>query len=137
MSEQLDVCQAIKAAPLVDALRAHRVRQLEEKLRAGPAWADRWNLVFTTESGAPLFGQEVTKKFQTILAKAGLRCQRFHDLRHAAATFMLSQGVPLRVAMEVLGHSQIAVTANTDSHVMPELRRDAAERVGELLWAKS
>lgn len=58
-------------------------------------------------------------------------------MRHAAATFMLSEGVPLKVAQTVLGHSQIAVTANTYSHVMPELQRDAAERVGDLLWARS
>ena len=52
---------------------------------------------------------------------------------------MLSQGVPLKVTQTVLGHSQIAVTANTYSHVMPELQRDAAERrraaVGGILTA--
>ncbi|MEX2237380.1 MAG: tyrosine-type recombinase/integrase [Dehalococcoidia bacterium] len=56
------------------------------------------------------------------------------NLRHAAATYMLTQGVPLRVAMEVLGHSQIHVTANTYWHVIPELKKDAAERVGGLLF---
>jgi hypothetical protein len=49
-------------------------------------------------------------------------------------------GVPLQVAMEVLGHSDISVTANADSHVvashvMAEASRDATERVGSLLWA--
>ena len=49
---------------------------------------------------------------------------------------MLAQGVALRVAMEILGHSDIAVTANTYSHVMPDLQRDAMEKVGALLWGE-
>jgi integrase len=50
---------------------------------------------------------------------------------------VLIQGVPLRVAMEVLGHSQIHVTANTYQHVIPELKREAAEQVGGLLWPEA
>ena len=48
-----------------------------------------------------------------------------HDLRHTAASLLLSQGVAGRVVMEILGHSQIALTMNTYSHVAPELSRDA------------
>ncbi len=123
--------------PLVKLLRTHRAHQLEERLRLGPAWADRWGLAFTNVIGEPLDATQVTRRYQAILAGAGLPRQRFHDLRHATATFMLAQGVPLRVAQEVLGHSQIAVTANTYSHVLPELQRDAAERVKAVLWADS
>jgi integrase len=47
---------------------------------------------------------------------------------------MLAQGVPLRVVMEVLGHSSIGVTANTYSHVMPSLVQDAAEKVAGVLF---
>ena len=50
---------------------------------------------------------------------------------------MLAQGVPLRVAMDVLGHSEIGVTANTYSHVSPEIQREATDRVSELLWGRS
>jgi integrase len=125
-------------AGLTGVLRAHRARQLEERLRAGPEWeGDAWRLVFATERGEPLSPCQLTRRFQAALRAAGLPRQRFHDMRHAAASFMLSQGVPLRVAMEVLGHSQIAVTANTYSHVMPEIQRDAMERVGILLGASS
>ena len=45
----------------------------------------------------------------------------------------LKLGVPLRTVMEQLGHSQISLTANTYSHVAPELKRDAANRLGKLL----
>lgn len=65
---------------------------------------------------------------------AGVRDARLHDARHTAATLLLQQGVPARVAMQVLGHSQINLTLGTYSHVVPELAQDAADRIGEALW---
>lgn len=50
---------------------------------------------------------------------------------------MLAQNVPLKVVQEVLGHSTIAITADTYSHLAPSATRDATERVGELLWARA
>ncbi len=76
----------------------------------------------------------MTRTFQRKLADLGLPAQRFHDLRHAAATFLIAQGVPLRVVMEILGHSTIATTADTYGHVMPELQRDATERTAAVLF---
>jgi integrase len=120
---------------VIAALRAHRTRQREERLKAGPYWeGESWGLVFTDELGRPFSEFALRRQFYAHVKAAGLPRQRFHDLRHAAATFVLTQGVPLRVAMEVLGHSQIHVTANTYSHVMPELKREAADRVGDLLF---
>ncbi|MGK2966500.1 MAG: tyrosine-type recombinase/integrase [Tepidiformaceae bacterium] len=125
-------------APLIDALRAQGTRQKAERVRAGSAWEGaRWGLVFCNELGAPLSGSSVTHAFQAQLEAAGLPRQRFHDLRHAAASFMLAQGVPMRTAMEVLGHSEIATTMNLYSHVAPEMQRDATERTARLLWGAS
>ncbi len=119
-------------------LRTHRTRQVEERLRAGSLWeGEHWGLVFTTEAGKPLSGAVVTHRFQSILRRSGLPRQRFHDLRHAAASFMLAQGVPMRVVMDVLGHSEIAVTANLYRHVMPELQREATNKTANLLWGAS
>jgi integrase len=59
---------------------------------------------------------------------------RLHDLRHTAASLLLAQGVPPRVVMEILGHSQIALTMNTYSHVAPEVSREAADRMARMLW---
>ena len=75
----------------------------------------------------------MTRRFQRLLKSAGLRHQRFHDLRHACASLLLAQGVAPRVVMEVLGHSQISLTMNTYSHVMPELRREASDRMDAVL----
>jgi len=64
----------------------------------------------------------------------GLPPVRLHDLRHTAASLLLAQNVPARVVMEILGHSQIALTMNTYSHVAPEVSREAAERMARALW---
>ncbi len=117
----------------VEALRRHRAMQAEERLRVGAAWQGQWGLVFCTALGEPLSGFAVTRHFQAALARAGLPRQRFHDTRHDAASFMLALGVPLRVVMEVLGHSQIHVTANTYAHIALDIQRDALSGVGALL----
>ena len=125
--------------PLTEALKRHRQQQLRERLVAGPLWqGDEWDdLVFGTELGAPRSGFALPRQFQRHLQSAGLPRQRFHDLRHASATYMLSEGISLRVVMEVLGHSTINVTANIYGHVMPEATRDAADKVGALLLGAS
>jgi integrase len=123
--------------PLVDVLRRHRVRQNEERLRAGPHWPGQWDLVFCRVDGQPLAGTEVTRQFQRRLAQLGLPRQRWHDQRHAAASFLLSQGVPLRTIMSILGHSTIAVTSDLYAHVAVEMQRDATDRVGSLLWGQA
>ena len=75
------------------------------------------SVVRTIRVGTPLSPRNDYRDFRRIVEKAGLRQVRLHDLRHTAATLMLAQGVPARVIMEVLGHSQIGVTLNTYSHV--------------------
>jgi len=130
----------IVAAPriVIDALRVHRTRQLQERLLAGSRWAaDPRELVFTTTVGTPMDGVAVTKRFQAVLRRAGLPHQRFHDLRHACASLLLAQGVHPRVVMETLGHSQIALTLNTYSHVIPALGREAADRMDDVLASPS
>ena len=67
--------------------------------------------------------------------RAGLPDMRWHDLRHTCASLLLAQGVPARTVMEVLGHSQIGLTMNTYAHVMPEMKRDAADRMERLRLA--
>ena len=60
--------------------------------------------------GTPIDGPACTHRFQRALAEAGLPKLRFHDLRHTCATLLLARGVHPRLVMEILGHSQIAVT---------------------------
>ena len=123
---------------VADALRAHHTRQRQDRLFAGTRWVDDpRGFVFTTTVGTPMDGIAVTRRFQAVLAAAGLPHQRFHDLRHACASLLLAQGVSPRVVMEMLGHSQISLTLNTYSHVIPELGRAAADQMDGVLGGGS
>lgn len=133
-----------RTLPLPDlvlrSLRAHRNRQLHERMMAGSRWqGEEWlgpgspELVFTTSLGTPLYGSNVTHRLQAILERAGLPRTRFHDLRHAYASFQMSRGVHPRVVMELLGHSQIALTMDLYSHVMPSLLRESADQIEHVL----
>ena len=116
----------------ITALKAHRVRQLEVRLVAGGRWQER-GLVFASSVGTALEPRNVTRQFKALLATANLPSIRLHDLRHSCATLLLAQGVNARTIMETLGHSQISLTLNTYSHVLPALQREAAERIDALL----
>ncbi|MEX0781286.1 MAG: site-specific integrase [Dehalococcoidia bacterium] len=113
-------------------LRELRTRQKAMRLKAGPEWQDT-DLVFTSEIGAPLVGSTVTHQFQRLLVDSGLPRQRFHDLRHASASFLLAQGVGIKAVSERLGHSQITLTLSTYAHIADEIQKDAASRMDALL----
>jgi integrase len=128
--------QVTLPASTLTLLHEHRARQLAQRLAAGPAWQDV-GLVFPNELGAPLVGTSVTNGFQRALARAGLPKIRFHDLRHGTASLLLVEGVNPRVVMERLGHSTIALTLGTYSHVIPALDREAAARLDRALSGRS
>ncbi|HEY8600582.1 MAG TPA: site-specific integrase, partial [Thermomicrobiales bacterium] len=111
---------------LLARLRDHRDRQADERLCAGARWRE-WDLVFPSTIGTPMDARNVLRRFQALVTKAGLPHQRFHDLRHCCASLLLAQGVPPRVVMEILGHSDIRLTMNTYAHVMPVLQQEAAD----------
>lgn len=117
---------------IVERLHEHEKRQAAERLWSGSKWNDT-GLVFANRNGDPTQARRVIEQFHEALRDAGLRRIRFHDLRHSCATLLLVQGVSPRVVMEVLGHSEIALTMNAYSHVVPELQRDAAQRMQAIL----
>ena len=72
-------------------------------------------------------------KVRCSVKKVGLPRIRFHDLRHTAATLMLSLGVHPKIVQERLGHANIAMTLDTYSHVLPTMQREAADKMDRLL----
>jgi integrase len=92
----------------------------------GSRWQEG-DFVFSSTVGTPMVAGDVTARFHRLLHAAELPRMRFHDLRHGAASLLLSQDVHPRVVMQMLGHSTIALTMNTYSHVIPQLERDAAD----------
>jgi integrase len=116
----------------IAALREHRVRQLEERLAAGDTWNDL-GFVFSTATGTPLDERNVRRWFKQVQEENGLRRIRFHDLRHTCASLLVAQHVHPRVVMEILGHSQISITMDLYSSVMPPLEQEAAALMDEIL----
>ncbi|MDP2932071.1 MAG: site-specific integrase, partial [Chloroflexota bacterium] len=99
-------------------LREHRANQeLEKKLLGHMLMTD--DLVFCYPDGTPLPPNSVTKAFHKLAKSLGMSRMRLHDLRHTHATIMLSQGVHPKVVSERLGHSSVAITLDTYSHVLP------------------
>jgi integrase len=123
------------------SLKAHRTRQLEERLKAGEEWQEH-RLVFTTPIGTPIDPRNLTRQFRSLLKTnlepdgRQLPAIRFHDLRHAAASLLLAQGVAPRTIMETPGHLQISLTMDTYSHLMPTLKAEAAEKMDAILSAQ-
>lgn len=117
----------------VRALRSHRTRQLQEKLAIGHDYQDE-SLVFADSNGGYIHPDGFGKTFLRLQQQAGVPRIRFHDLRHTHATLALQAGIHPRVVSERLGHSTVAMTLDTYSHVLPGLQEEAAERVAELLF---
>lgn len=115
------------------ALEEHRSRQAFAQRWAGSKWSNPVGVVFTNLTGGPLDATNVTHRLQAILAAAGLPRQRFHDLRHGAASLLIASGTPMRQVMELLGHSDIRLTMNTYAHVAPAVARDTADRMDAAL----
>lgn len=117
---QVDIPEVATAA-----LKEHRKRMLAEGHTA--TW------VFCTRNGTPYRKSNlVQKSFRPILTRAELPQIRFHDLRHTAATLLLKEGVHPKIVQERLGHSQISLTLDTYSHVLPSMQKEAADKLDRL-----
>lgn len=116
-----------------EALWRHQARQHAEREAAGPLWSAN-DLVFCNEVGKPLNGTVVLRGyFYPLLERAGLPRVRLHDLRHTAATLLLSQGVSPKVVASVLGHATTAVTLDVYSHVTPDMQRGAMDAMQRII----
>lgn len=116
----------------VAALKAHRRAQLEERVKAGPAWQGL-DLVFCAEDGAILHPQTLSGLFERAAAAAKLPPIGIHGLRHSHASLGLAAGVPLVIMSERLGHSSTAITGDVYSHSLPAQHQAAADTIAGLL----
>jgi integrase len=113
------------------ALRDHRDRQQF----AGLASPD--SLIVCTGTGTPVNPSNVSRSFDRLVKLAGVPRIRVHDLRHTAATLLLSAGVPAKVVSERLGHATVAITMDLYTHVLPDMQGDAADAMSRIVNLKS
>lgn len=101
------------APAAIGALRAHRARQLEARLRAGPVWQES-AYVFATEIGTPISASNLLRRsFYPLCARAGIPTRpglRFHDLRHACGSLLIAEGVRPKLVQAILRHSKLSTT---------------------------
>jgi integrase len=116
---------------VVDALTKHRAQSVREGF-AKVSW------VFYNSIGGPLRRTHFhVNHFKPLLTEADLPAIRFHDLRHTSATLLLAAGVHPKVVQERLGHSQIGITLDTYSHVVPTMQLEAAIKLDVIMRLSS
>lgn len=142
-------CRTIK---LLDStltlLIKHRQHQEAEKAAAGSTWCpveDGEDLVFTTKTGGPVRGINVTEtlnnyvakinKAESELAKKELRepvlFERItpHTLRHTFATRAFESGIPPKVVQQILGHSSLEMTMDLYTHVTEDVQSKEIQKL--------
>ncbi|MCP4383140.1 MAG: site-specific integrase [Hyphomicrobiales bacterium] len=122
----------------VASLRSHRARQAQDRLLVGDAWDDSNDLVFTNPDGTPVHPDRWTRQFKRHVKDLGLPELRGpHSLRHTWATLALEAGVHPKIVSERLGHSTIAITLDTYSHVVEGMDADAANTVADQIFKQA
>lgn len=114
-------------------LKEHRKRWAERKV-AAETWADH-DLIVCTSKGTPMNPNNVTRSFDLIVKRVGLRRITPHGLRHTHATMLLKGGVSAKVVSERLGHASISITLDTYSHVLPDMQDAAADAMSAIMAA--
>jgi integrase len=117
---------------VVSSLAAHRERQLLEREVAGDDWVETGR-VFTTARGTMLDARNLLRSYYVLREVAALPVIRFHDLRHSAATLLRATGIPTPAISKLLGHASTRTTEEVYSHVLPDMERQAAAKMDEIL----
>jgi len=116
---------------VIDVLKRHREQQAEVRLQAGETWQEH-DLVFSNRLGGYFAESRLYHAFHKLLKQAGLPHMRFHDLRHSAATILLTMGAHPKIVQELLGHSQVGMTLDIYSHVIPSMQRDMMDKLDDM-----
>lgn len=130
VSCKTDRVRRIKPASFImDTLKQQRAKQNQDKLFAGSAWANDWNLVFTNEIGGHLCAPTVYNHFKKLVKAIGLPSVRFHDMRHTYAVISLQNGDDIKTVQANVGHATAAFTLDVYGHVSQKMQQDSADRM--------
>ena len=121
-------------APLLQKLRQQRAKCLANRLQMGKNYTVT-DFIIVHPDGKPIYPEYLSQMFTKLQDAAGLPKCRFHDLRHLCASIMFLQGVDVKTAQQVLGHKDFTTTMNIYTHVFPSSVKEAADKVGALVFA--
>lgn len=91
--------------------------ELKEKYKELVGFEENW---YIFGGITPLAPTTIGRKKDKYCKLANIKKIRIHDFRHSHATLLLSSGVPITVISQRLGHSDINMTLNTYSHLIPK-----------------
>lgn len=120
------------ADSVIEDLKRQKIAQ-ERMIAELGNWYNPYSLIVCRMDGSPMSSSFLNKHFKTVLEIANLPNIRFHDLRHTNATFMLKQNIPAKIVSSMLGHSTIAVTLDTYSHVLTDMQQPAVNVIEKLM----
>ena len=115
-------------------VQRHKDAQTGRREALGDDWIET-DLVLDRGDGRPWNPDTLSTRWAAFLRSSGLPRVRFHDLRHAHATLMLTQGVHPKIVSERLGHASIGITLDTYSHVLPSMQAHAVDAFDALFPA--
>ena len=125
-----DKARTITPAPYVmNLLRQVRLRQSEAALKAGGAWENKWNLVFTNPLGRYIVPQTALKRFKAVARQIGRPDARFHDMRHTYAVASIQEGDDIKTVQSNLGHATASFTLDVYGHVSEKMKQESAARM--------
>ena len=99
-----------------------------------PFYNNEQDLVIRTSVGTRLSPRNLSRIFSSMIKKAKVKPIRFHDMRHTHASLLLKQGVNPKIVSERLGHSNVQITLNTYSHLLPNIQKETAAKFGDLFY---
>jgi len=126
----------------IEMLREHRDQMEREAALFGVSVRSFDYLIHTVElrEGRPDSGlarpyrpRSLSQIFRRTIRSLGIPGIRFHDLRHTHASLMLQAGIHPKIVSERLGHSNIGITLDLYSHVVPGLQERAVEQFESLM----
>lgn len=118
---------------VIEALRAHRIRQLEEMLAFDGSPGEWAHLVFTTSVVTPLLPRNIRRDFDRCLKGTGLEDLVPYDLRHTTASLLADRGLYLEQVADVLGHKGTRMARSVYVHAMRPTVDHGASVMDELL----
>jgi integrase len=116
----------------IAALRMAKVEKAKDELRARDAYLDE-GYVFADPLGRRLHPKNVTSAFMRTAKRLQLSTQRFHALRHTAASWMIASGIDVRTVASVLGHANANITLTVYAHLVEGQQANAVATIEQRL----